>query len=213
MFDGILFDLDGTLWDATVTVCDSWNHVLSRHPEAARPPITLQEVHGCMGLLLRDIGLKLFPTADEEALARLTEELSADMHQALYTRGGVLYPRVEDTLSALGREARVFLVSNCGDGYIRAFYHAHGLAHCFTADLCAGRTGLPKSANIARVVEDYGLERPVYVGDTQLDYTSARDAGVPFLHAAYGFGTVDAPVPSAAAFADIPAALSALCPP
>lgn len=213
MFDGILFDLDGTLWDATATICDAWNRVLARHPEIVRGPVTILEVQGCMGLLLEDIGRKLFPMADGPTRARLTREQGEEMRQTLYERGGVLYPGVEDTLAELSRSARLFLVSNCGDGYLGGFYHAHGLARYFTSDLCAGRTGLPKSGNIAKVVRDYGLERPVYVGDTQLDYTSACDAGTPFLYAAYGFGTVDAAVPRAEAFPEIPAALAAMCPP
>ena len=33
-----------------------------------------------------------------------------------------------------------------------------------------------------------GLKHPVYVGDTAMDQASATKAGVPFVHAAYGFG-------------------------
>lgn len=35
------------------------------------------------------------------------------------------------------------------------------------------------------------LRRPVYVGDTAMDQEAARLAGIPFLHAAYGFGKVE----------------------
>ena len=37
MFDGVLFDLDGTLWNATGRICESWNTVLRRHPGGRRP--------------------------------------------------------------------------------------------------------------------------------------------------------------------------------
>ena len=33
----------------------------------------------------------------------------------------------------------------------------------------------------------------VYVGDTAGDMTAAHSAGLPFIHAAYGFGTADSP--------------------
>lgn len=42
MFDGVLFDLDGTLWDATGAICASWQRVLERHPEIVRPPVTVE---------------------------------------------------------------------------------------------------------------------------------------------------------------------------
>ena len=39
-----------------------------------------------------------------------------------------------------------------------------------------------------------GLHSPVYVGDTAMDEESAAEAGVPFIHAAYGFGRAAAPL-------------------
>ena len=80
MFDGVLFDLDGTLWDATPAISLSWNRVLSRHPEVSRAPITVPEVRSTMGMLLPDIARKLFP-GQPERLER--------MYGAMKT---VLYP-------------------------------------------------------------------------------------------------------------------------
>ena len=73
--------------------------------------------------------------------------------------------------------------------------------------------GLPKADNIALVAERNGLRRPLYIGDTQGDYDAASKAGVPFLHAAYGFGRIDRPVPSVATFGDLPDAIRRLTPP
>ena len=55
---------------------------------------------------------------------------------------------------------------------------------------CIGRTGRPKGENIQLVVQRNGLKSPVYVGDTILDCQAAQQAGVPFIHASYGFGEV-----------------------
>jgi phosphoglycolate phosphatase len=41
------------------------------------------------------------------------------------------------------------------------------------------------------VVQDFNLQQPVYVGDTQGDYDSATKAGVPIIFAEYGFGKTD----------------------
>ena len=213
MFDGVLFDLDGTLWNATVRICEGWNVVLRRHPEIARPLVTEAEVAATMGLMMPDIARKIFPVEDEATRALLLQEQEEAECALLRTYGGVLYPAVEETLAALSARAKLFVVSNCQDGYIQTFYAAHKLERYFTGFECAGRTGQPKSHNIALVARQYGLERPVYVGDTLLDCTSAQEAGVPFLHAAYGFGGPIEGVPAVHAFADIPAALAAMCPP
>ena len=53
---------------------------------------------------------------------------------------------------------------------------------------CIGRTGLHKGDNIKLIVRRNGLERAVYVGDTERDMHAAHSAGLPFIHAAYGFG-------------------------
>ncbi len=112
-------------------------------------------------------------------------------------------------LAELSRQSALFVVSNCQDGYIQAFFAGTGLGKYFTGFECAGRTGRPKGENIALVVKQYGLKRPVYVGDTMLDCVSAREAGVPFVHAAYGFGKVEG-VPAVGRLADLPEVLERL---
>ena len=146
-----------------------------------------------------------------ESLAALHENAAAYPRAARYYTSGLL--RTEQTLAALSARCPLFLVSNCQDGYIEAFFQAHGLGRYFTDYENPGRTGLPKADNIALVAERNGLRRPLYIGDTQGDYDAASKAGVPFLHAAYGFGRIDRPVPSVATFGDLPDAIRRLTPP
>ena len=54
-----------------------------------------------------------------------------------------------------------------------------------------GDNDLLKADNIKLIVERHGLKTPVYVGDIQGDADSSAQAGVEFIHAAYGFGRVD----------------------
>ena len=56
---------------------------------------------------------------------------------------------------------------------------------------CPGRSGLLKAENIRLIIERNRIERAVYVGDTQGDLDACRKAGVPFIFARYGFGSVD----------------------
>ena len=58
---------------------------------------------------------------------------------------------------------------------------------------CFGNKGLPKGDNIRMVVQRNHLDRCIYVGDTSMDQEAAALAGVPFVHAAYGYGSADAP--------------------
>ena len=65
MFDGILFDLDGTLWNSSAEVTASWNIVLQREG-VDRPPFTDADIAGVMGLTLPDIAARLLPALPRE---------------------------------------------------------------------------------------------------------------------------------------------------
>lgn len=189
MFDGILFDLDGTLWDAVPEVTESWNNTLAR--EGIDRVLTVEELRPCMGLLLSDIGARLLPDVPPARREELIGLCCTDENAYLARYGAALYPGLEATLSTLSKSYPLFIVSNCQEGYIEAFYQGTGLERYFTGFESAGNTGLTKAENIALVVKRHGLKKPVYVGDTALDYASAQAAGVPFILAAYGFGQVD----------------------
>lgn len=207
MFDGILFDLDGTLWDAVPQICDAWNQVISRR-QPGLPPLTQAELRPCMGMLLPDIAARLFPGLEEAARDGLIQACCAEENRYLARHGGTLYPGVSAVLPDLARRRPLYVVSNCQEGYIEAFLTSAGLWEVFAGFESAGHTGLPKGENIALVVRRAGLKRPVYIGDTAMDLEAARSAGVPFLHAAYGFGTVPEDVPSVPSVYQIQGALA-----
>ena len=213
LFDGLLFDLDGTLWDAVDTICLSWNRALARVAPEYAGSIDRERLQACMGMLLPDIIRRLLPQLEEERAMALLHEMLEEENACIAELGGTLFPGTEESLAQLAERFPLFIVSNCQDGYIEAFFQAHGLSGYFKDYEDPGRTGLAKAENIALVVERNGLKKPLYIGDTQGDYDAATKAGVPFLHAAYGFGQIDREVPRVEAFADIPAAVQRLSPP
>lgn len=190
MFDSILFDLDGTLWNAVPEVAKSWTLGLSQLG-IDRPPVTAEELFPCMGLLLPDIVDRLVPGLDRAGQDRIIDHCCRVENDYLARHGAQLYPHEEEVLAALSQKCSLFVVSNCEKGYIEAYFAGTGMGKYFTGFESAGNTGLTKAENIALVVRRHGLKAPVYVGDTALDHKSAAQAGVPFVFAAYGFGTVE----------------------
>lgn len=188
-YDGILFDLDGTLWNATRNIAESWRIALQDETDIEHIP-TLAEFEGVMGMTAENLTATLFPYLSAERGAELFVKASEVENSYLAEHGGVLYSGIEEMLEKLSAQLPLFIVSNCNDGYIECFLKAHGTEKYFKDWECIGRTGKLKCDNIKLVVERNGLKRPVYVGDTQLDCESAGLAGVPFIHAAYGFGKV-----------------------
>ena len=189
-FDGIIFDLDGTLWDSTAEVAKTWTSVIAKY-NLNRKEVTVEDLKPCMGKLLDEIASILLPELDPKKQMQVIKECCEYENEYLGEYGATLYDKLEDTLKELSKNHKLFIVSNCQDGYIECFFKAHKLDKYFIDYECPGRTGLPKGENIKLIVERNNLKNPVYVGDTQGDANAAKLANVPFIFAKYGFGNVD----------------------
>lgn len=187
--DSIIFDLDGTLWDSTEGICGTWEKVLKDYPDIEEK-ITTDKLYSCMGLPLDEISHRLFPSAPPELQKELMDKCCDMENIYLAEYGGVLYPDLINVLGRLSEKYRLFIVSNCQQGYIESFFSGHE-TECFFEDIeCYGNTGLSKGENIKLVIERNDLHSAVYAGDTQGDCDAAETAGIPFVYASYGFGNV-----------------------
>lgn len=188
-YDAILFDLDGTLWDATHVTAKIWPGVLANHPEIHRT-IDLSTVQQYMGKTNEELATLLFPELPFAAGYALMMEACAMENKLLTEEGGILYPELVPTLVTLAKSYPLGIVSNCQSGYVEAFLTHHKVGSLFACHTCSGDTGKPKSENIRLLAAQNGYQNPVYIGDTLGDATAAREAGCDFIFAAYGFGDV-----------------------
>ena len=190
--DGIIFDVDGTLWDSTEVVAEAWTEAL-RAQGLTGVRMTAAKLKTLFGQTLPDIARQIFPSCTQEEQMRLINLCCDAEHAALEKKGSPLYPGLESTLKKLSEKYPLFIVSNCQAGYIEVFLKSTGLSGYFRDHLCPGDTGLAKAENILRIAEKHSLASPVYVGDTAGDHKACREAGVPFVYAAYGFGETQDP--------------------
>lgn len=190
--DSIIFDVDGTLWDSTALCAEAWTNTARKlvDPEMTITPARLQSL---FGRLLPDIGAAIFTGYPQARQLELIEACCEEEHRVLLEQCAPLYPRLEETLSALSQKYRLFIVSNCQAGYIEVFLQSSGLGDYFEGHLCPGDTGEAKAYNISKIIKDYHLQSPVYVGDTLGDFEATKKAGIPFIFASYGFGSVPEP--------------------
>lgn len=190
--DSIIFDVDGTLWDSTAICAQAWNTIIRCETDLDLT-ITEQTLKGLFGRVLPDIAKVIFPDYTVERQIELIDLCCEEEHRALLKCCAPLYPDLEETLQTLSQKYRLFIVSNCQAGYIEVFLQSSGLGQYFEGHLCPGDTGNEKADNILQIIRDFNLTSPVYVGDTDGDYRAAETAGIPFIFAAYGFGSVAAP--------------------
>ena len=188
MKKGILFDLDGTLWDSSANVIEAWNKCIAEQ-SALGLKFTRDQMKSYMGKTLEDIADIMFPMLAKAERLSLINKCIDEEQNYLLTHRSYIFPEEEQVLEELHKEYFLAVVSNCQVGYIELFLDQCGFGRLFSDYECAGRTGLDKGDNIRLVAERNGLDQCTYVGDTALDGEAARKAGVRFIHAAYGFGS------------------------
>lgn len=202
MKPGIIFDMDGTLWDSSEGVAKSWTEIVKKEYDKERV-ITQEDIQGVMGRTMDKIADALFPELSKEDRMGLLRKCCDYENEYLRIHGGVLYPDLEETLIALKENFDLYIVSNCQAGYIEAFLEHYGFGHYFKDIECYGNNDLPKSENIRKIVERNSLGKAVYVGDIQGDYDATTAAGLPFIHASYGFGTINEETAKVNTFAEL----------
>ena len=98
------------------------------------------------------------------------------------------YAGIKETMAALAKNHRLFIVSNSQCGYPELCMEKLGLTDYISGHLCFGDTGTEKGETIRRLMDRHGITDACYIGDTQGDCDAADQAGIPFIFAAYGFG-------------------------
>ena len=206
---GIIFDMDGTVWDSSGNVAKSWT-VKVHEAGFTDETITKEDIQRVMGKPMDVIADTLF-TYTEKGPERDALRTACENYENEYLRanGGILYDKVLETWAELKKMGyHIYIVSNCQEGYIESFLSFYNIAYGNPEDLvedieCYGNNFLQKDENIRLMAERNGLTAACYVGDIQSDYDATVKAGFPFIHARYGFGSINAEVPYIDSFEDL----------
>lgn len=188
-YDSIIFDLDGTLWDATEATAQGWNTALSR-TDLSDCRVTADDIRGVCGLPFGDCITELFGHLDDVDCHALEPLLDDEEKISIQVSGGGVFPDVIEGLKQLSGSYALYLVSNCQSWYLQLFWQQYAVRHFFKGQDCYGDSGVGKSDMIRLLVQKNKLRNPIYIGDTHGDQKACHSAGVEFGYAAYGFGAV-----------------------
>lgn len=145
-----------------------------------------------MGKSFDDIKVVYYGYLSEEKQNKYAKEAFNHNIDNLLKNGGNLYPDMIETIKELSKKYRLFIVSNCIEGYIESFLRTSGLHNYFEDYECSGKTKLTKGENIKLVMKRNNIDKNAYyVGDTISDKEAADFANIPFIYASYGFGNVE----------------------
>lgn len=206
----VIFDLDGTLWNSSANVAASWNVVIEQELGKANA-LTAEDILQYMGLTMTEIADLHFGFLPEKERYELSHKCEVFENGYITEHGGVLYEGVEETLAKLKEMGvQMAVVSNCQDGYIKAFLDSMDMWKYFVDYEEWGRTFLSKAENIKLVMERNGASKGIYVGDIQNDSNAAHEAGIECIFASYGFGEINDAVATLKSFDELPAVLEEL---
>lgn len=189
-FDSLIFDVDGTIWNTTPVVAPAWNEALDELGLSSAH-VTPDDLKKLFGKPMDEIIAKILPEESAETREKFKWLCYEKEEEAVGTKGGILYPNVKETFEALSKKLKLYIVSNCQSGYIETMLRVTGFGPYFLDHACYGDANILKAENIKLIIERNGLKAAAYVGDTQGDAEATHKAGIPFIHAAYGFGKVD----------------------
>lgn len=185
MKTAILFDLDGTLLNTLEDLTDATNAALAMF---GYPPRTTEEVRRFVGNGARHQIRMALPEGTDEATAE--QVLAAykpyyNSHCSAKTR---LYDGIPAALEALKREFVLAIVSNKPDPTAKAL-----CARWFPGITARGEAAdcprKPAPDMVRKTLADLGADRCIYVGDSEVDVATAKNAGVPCLSVLWGFRT------------------------
>lgn len=188
-YESLIFDIDGTLWDSRALVAQGYNIQLKKEG-LDHLCVDAETLRPLFGRVMTEIADILFASIPEESRYSLMERCMATENAFLHENPCQIgYPKVRETLEALSKHHRLFIVSNSQQGYPELCMDKLGLNPYIQAHLCFGDTGTSKGQTILRLMKEQNITSCAYVGDTQGDLDATAEAGIPFIWAAYGFGT------------------------
>lgn len=180
MKTGILWDLDGTLLDTLEDLADAVNHALSRF---GYPRRTIEEVRRFVGNgAARLLALAVPEGADPEPVLACFREYY-DVHCRVKTKP---YDGIPEALAHLGTKYPMAIVSNKPDPAVKTLC-ADYFPGIYALGECPGCPRKPAPDMVRRAMAEIGVERCVYVGDSEVDVLTAQNAGVPCLSVLWGF--------------------------
>lgn len=190
-FESLIFDIDGTLWDSRALVAEGYNIQLRREG-LGHLCVTAEQLRPLFGKVMTEIADVILASVPEEERYGLMERCMDTENRHLQEDPcHIGYPAVRETLEKLAQRHRLFIVSNSQQGYPELCIEKLGLGDVIRGHLCFGDTNTGKGQTIRVLMERYGIKSCAYIGDTQGDLEACREAGVPFIYAAYGLGQAE----------------------
>lgn len=184
MKTGIIFDLDGTLLNTIDDLHDAVNHTLRQY---GYPERTTRQVLEAIGTGARNLIRLSLP---QDTPAAQVDRVLADYqvyyaaHSRVKTRP---YGGIPEALAEIGEKYPIAIVSNKPDGAVKPLCAEFFGSHIFALGETAEIPRKPAPDMVYKAMEAIGVERCIYVGDSEPDVQVAGNVGCKCLSVLWGF--------------------------
>ena len=186
--DTVIFDLDGTLLNTLDDLRDSVNVIMRRH---GYPEHSLEQIRNFVGNGVGNLIARAIPHGrDNGSFDRILEEF-----RSYYTRHCRIktkpYEGVLDMMKTFSeRGYKLAIVSNKNDAAVKELNKIYFSEYTHAA--VGDREGIkrkPAPDLVFLALEEIGSvkERAVYIGDSEVDYNTARNSGMDCILVSWGF--------------------------
>lgn len=189
-YQGLLFDLDGTLVDSSPGIARAVNTMLT---QLGYPNRTQSELESVMGSGARRLVMDALPTEVRDDAALIDRALA--MYEAAYrdccVGGAIPYPGVQEAVLALKKlGVPMAVLSNKQEAYTQMIVYSHFGENTF--NLVVGQTDAPLKPDPTvptQIAMQLGLSpsHMAEVGDTEVDVATAKNAGMDSIGVLWGY--------------------------
>ena len=179
---GILFDLDGTLLNTLDDLTDAVNYALAQFDCPPRTPAQVRSYlgNGAKQLIALSLPEHMQPQVDTVL----------DVYRTYYNAHCQIktgpYAGIPEALAKLGEKYPVAVVSNKPDSATKPL-----IAQYFPGIYALGeRSDCPRKPApdmLKKAMADIGVDRCVYIGDSEVDVLTAKNTGAPCIAVSWGF--------------------------
>lgn len=189
MKKAIIFDLDGTLLDTLEDLADGVNAALEY---MKFPKRTIEEIRCFVGNGMRQLINRAVPSGTSEAKIEKTFDYFCEYYFAHCNEKTAPYQGIMQVLDELVRQNyKLAVVSNKREEAVKALCEKYFDMITVMSGDKPGINRKPAPDSVENVLKQLDCEKSdaIYVGDSEIDILTAKNAGVDCVSVAWGFRT------------------------
>lgn len=188
-FDLVIFDFDGTLVDTADDIAFHANEVLERYSFGKHP---IEEVKKAIGRGVHELMMTLEPSLRQDSVK--LEQCVRVFKETYICRpviASTVYPHVKEMLDGPFKDRKKAIITNKPHQLTLAILRLLELEDYFDVIIGTGIEYPPKPdpTAVLSTMEELKVapQKTVLIGDSRVDWQTAKNSGVTFAHVTYGY--------------------------